>query len=302
LPLQAFLHEPQFGRLRGVALMAFSTLAFSAMHSTIKHVSGDVDTFMIVFFRNLFGFVALLPLFIRHGLTPLRTRRIGTHIFRVSINFVSMTMFFYALAITPLAEVAALSFSAPIFATFLAIFFFKEMVGLGRWAAIILGFLGTVVILRPGFEQISLGAILALSAALSWGGAIMVIKSLGKTESVLTVTAYMVLLLIPISLIPALLVWEWPTWQQLGWLLLVGIFGSVGHLTLNQALREAPTNVIMPIDFVRLIWVAIMGYFIFGEMPDIFVWIGGAMIFSSGLWIAHGENRRRIGDRDAPAP
>ena len=298
MSLQAFLNDPEHGRLRGIALMVFSTLAFSAMHATIKHVSGEVDTFMIVFFRNLFGFVALLPLFMRHGLTPLKTKRLGTHAARVTINFASMAMFFYALSITPLAEVAALTFSAPIFATFLAIFFFKEVVGLNRWAAIFLGFAGTVVVLRPGFEQVSLGAILALCAALTWGGAIMIIKSLSKTDSALTITAYMVLLLIPISLVPALFVWEWPTWTQLGWLMLVGIFGSAGHLTLNQALRAAPTNAVMPLDFVRLIWVALFGFFIFGEIPDIFVWIGGAMIFASGLWIANSESQKGKDDKE----
>ena len=293
MPLNAFLNEPRYGRLRGIALMIGSTLAFSGMHTTIKHISGDVDTFMIVFFRNLFGLVALLPLFLRHGFSPLRTTRIGTHAVRVTINFASMVMFFYALSVTPLAEVAALTFSAPIFATFLAIFIFKEAVGLNRWTAILIGFAGTVVVLRPGFEAINLGALLAVGAALLWGSAIMVIKSLGRTDSAITITFYMVLLLIPISLGPALYVWEWPTWGQLGWLMVVGTCGSVGHLLLNYALKQAPTNVVMPIDFARLIWVAIFGYFLFGEVPDIFVWVGGAMIFASGLWIAQGENRLR---------
>lgn len=301
MALQAFLNDPQYGRLRGIALMVVSTLAFSGMHTTIKHVSGDVDTFIIVFFRNLFGFVALLPLFLRHGFSPLRTQRIGTHALRVIINFASMAMFFYALSITPLAEVAALTFSAPIFATLLAIFIFKEAVGLNRWVAIAIGFAGTVVVLRPGFEAINHGALLAVGAALLWGTAVMVIKDLGRTDSPLTITVYMVLLLIPISLVPALFVWEWPTWSQLGWLSLVGIFGSIGHLLLNHALKQAPTNVVMPIDFARLIWVAIFGYFLFAEVPDIFVWVGGAMIFASGLWIAHSENRKRKDDRDAAA-
>jgi len=127
----------------------------------------------------------------------------------------------------------------------------------------------------------------------------MIIKDLGKTDSPLTITLYMVLLLIPMSLVPALLVWEWPTWSQLGWLSLVGLFGSIGHLLLNHALRQAPTNVVMPIDFARLIWVAIFGYFLFAEVPDIFVWIGGAMIFTSGLWIAHAENQKRKAPRVA---
>jgi drug/metabolite transporter (DMT)-like permease len=293
LPLNAFLNEPRYGRLRGIALMVVSTLAFSGMHTSIKHISGDVDTFMIVFFRNLFGLVALLPLFLKHGLSPLKTTRIGTHTLRVTINFASMAMFFYALSVTPLAEVAALTFSAPIFATVLAIFIFKEKVGLNRWGAILIGFAGTVVVLRPGFEAVNIGALLAVGAALLWGTAIMIIKDLGRTDSPLTITTYMVLLLIPISLVPALFVWEWPTWEQLGWLLVVGTCGSIGHLLLNHALKQAPTSVVMPIDFARLIWVAILGYFLFAEVLDIFVWIGGAMIFASGLWIAHAENRLR---------
>ena len=153
MPLTAFLNEPRYGRLRGIALMVFSTLAFSGMHTSIKHISGDVDTFIIVFFRNLFGFLVLLPLLLRSGIAPLRTKRLGTHLMRVTINFASMAMFFYALSITPLAEVAALTFSAPIFATFLAIFIFRESVGLTRWAAILIGFGGTIVVLRPGLKR-----------------------------------------------------------------------------------------------------------------------------------------------------
>ncbi|MGB0629522.1 MAG: DMT family transporter [Alphaproteobacteria bacterium] len=293
MAFQAFLNDPQYDRLRGIALMVVSTLAFSGMHSTIKFVSADMHPFEIAFFRNFFGLVALAPFFVRHGLAPLKTTRIGLHIGRVSLNIGSMIAFFYAISITPLAEVIALSFAAPVFATFLAIFFFREMVGPARWIAILMGFAGTLVILRPGYEEIALGPVLAVLAAMTWGGAVMIIKSLSRTDSSLTITAYMVIFMTPLSLIPALFVWQWPTWEQLAFLALVGAFGSAGHLTMNQAIKLAPTNVVMPIDFVRLIWVAIIGYFIFAEVPDIFVWIGGAMIFASGLWIAHAENRKR---------
>jgi len=273
--------------------MLFATLSFSGMHSTIKHVSADMHPFEIAFFRNFFGLVALFPFFLRHGLAPLKTNRIGLHFGRVALNIGSMIAFFYAISITPLAEVIALSFAAPIFATLLAIFFFRETVGITRWIAIFLGFFGTIIILRPGFEAITLGPILALLSALTWGSAVIIIKNLSKTDSTVTITAYMVLFMTPLSLIPALFVWEWPSWEQLAWLALIGSFGTAGHLTMNLAIKLAPTNVVMPIDFVRLIWVAIIGYFIFAEIPDIFVWIGGAMIFASGLWIAQAENRHR---------
>ena len=279
--------------------MLLATLSFSGMHATIKHVSTDLHPFEIAFFRNFFGLVALFPFFIRHGLTPLKTNRIGLHVGRVALNIGSMLAFFYAISITPLAEVIALSFAAPIFATLLAIFIFREKVALTRWMAILFGFAGTVVILRPGYEALSLGPILALMAAMTWGSAVIIIKTLSKTDSSVTITAYMVLFMTPLSLIPALLVWEWPTWERLAWLALVGSFGTAGHLTMNVAIKLAPTNVVMPIDFVRLIWVAIIGYFIFAEIPDIFVWIGGAMIFLSGLWIAHAENQNRKNETDS---
>ena len=293
MSLAVFLTDPRYDRLRGVALMVISTLSFSAMHSAIKHVSAEMHPFEVAFFRNFFGLVALFPFFLRYGLTPLKTTRIGLHLGRVCLNIGSMIAFFYAISITPLAEVIALSFAAPIFATLLAIFIYKEYTGPGRWAAILIGFAGTLVILRPGYDEITLGPVLALLSAMTWGVAVMIIKSLSRTDSSVTITAYMVLLMTPLSFVPALFVWQWPAGEQWLFLALVGMFGTIGHLTLNQAIKLAPTNVIMPIDFVRLIWVAIIGYFIFGEVPDEFVWIGGAMIFVSGFLIAQAENRLR---------
>lgn len=289
--------------MRGIVLMVVATLSFSAMHTAIKYVSSTgLHPFEIAFFRNFFGLLALSPFFFRHGLAPLKTNRFGLHFGRVALNIGSMLAFFYAISITPLAEVIALSFAAPIFATFLAIVLLREVVGIARWGAILMGFAGTVVILRPGFEEITLGPILALLAAMTWGSAVIIIKSLSRTDSSVTITLYMVLLMTPLSLVPAVFVWEWPTWHQLFFLVLVGGFGTLGHLSMTQAIKLAPTNAVMPIDFVRLIWVAIIGYFIFGEVPDIFIWVGGAMIFASGLWIAHSENEIRKSGKSAKGP
>ncbi len=270
--------------------MVIATLSFSCMHTAIKHVGDDLHPFEIAFFRNFFGLIALFPFFLKYGIQPLKTKRLGLHFARVFLNIGSMLAFFYAISITPLAEVIALSFAAPIFATFLAIFIFKELVGLSRWIAIFTGFLGTLIILRPGLDEMGLGPLLAIASAITWGGAVIVIKSLSRTDSSVTITAYMVLLLTPMSLVPAVFFWSWPSLIEFFWLALIGIFGTIGHLSMNQAIKLAPTNVVMPIDFIRLIWVAILGYFIFGEQPDAFVWIGGAMIFASALWVAHSEN------------
>ena len=297
--LPAFFVEARYDRLRGIALMIVATLSFSGMHASIKYVAGTgMHPFEVAFFRNFCGLLVLTPFFIRYGLAPFRTTRFKLHLGRALLNIGSMVSFFYAISITPLAEVIALSFAAPVFATVLAIFILKETVGPSRWIAILLGFAGTVVILRPGYDEIGLGPILAVGSAMTWGCAVIIIKNLSRTDSSLTITAYMALLMSPLSLVPALTVWEWPTWHQLAFLLLVGTFGSIGHLCMNQALKLAPTNVVMPMDFVRLIWVAAIGWLIFSEVPDIFVWIGGVMIFASGALIAQGENRSR---KRAPA-
>ncbi len=207
-----------------------------------------------------------------------------------------MLCFFYALSIAPLTDVAAMTFASPIFATVLAVFVFGEMIGIRRWAAIAMGFAGTLVVLRPGFEGVALGPLLALIASLIWGVALLVIKVLARTESSLTITAWMMILLTPLSFIPAVLFWQWPTWDQYLWLVFTAALGTGGHLFLNQALKEAETNVVMPVDFVRLIWVSIIGFYVFGEVPDLFTWIGGAMIFSSALYLAYRESVRRRRD------
>ncbi len=278
--------------------MLGATVVFSGMHATIRHASADMHPFEIAFFRNMFGLLLLAPLLFRYGIAPLRTARLKLHLLRGLFNITSMLCFFYALSIAPLTDVAAMTFASPIFATVLAVFVFGELIGIRRWSAILFGFAGTMVVLRPGFEGVALGPLLALFASLIWGIALLVIKVLARTESSLTITAWMMILLTPLSLIPAVFFWTWPTGEQYLWLLFTAALGTTGHLFLNQALKEAETNVVMPVDFVRLIWVSIIGFYIFGEVPDLFTWIGGAIIFSSALYIAYRESVRRRQDAE----
>ncbi len=276
--------------------MLATTVMFSCMHGTIRHVSAEMHPFEMAFFRNLFGLVLLAPLLFHYGIAPLRTSKLKLHLLRGLFNITSMLCFFYALSIAPLTDVAALTFASPIFATALAVFVFGERVGIRRWTAIMVGFAGVLVVLRPGFEGVALGPLLALVASLIWGVALLFIKVLARTESSLTITAYMMILLTPLSLIPAVFFWQWPTVEQYLWLVLMAALGTSGHLFLNQALKVAETNVVMPVDFVRLIWVSIIGFYIFDEVPDLFTWIGGAIIFSSALYIAYRETIRRRQD------
>jgi drug/metabolite transporter (DMT)-like permease len=294
---------PVSNALRGIVMMAVAALLFSSMHATIRHVSSGLHPFEIAFFRNVFALLFVVPWFVRLGFAPLRTQRFGMHLLRTAFNVVAMLCFFYALSITPLAEVTALNFTAPIFTTLLAALILGEVVRARRWSAVAIGFLGTLVILRPGFAEIGLGEILALASALVWAFALLVIKSLSRTESSLTIITYMSLLLLPLSLAPALLFWQWPTPEQLLWLALIGMLGAAAQYLMTEALSLADTSVVMPIDFTKLIWISAIAYLAFGEVPDVFTWIGGAIIFASTFYIGLREQQiARKGSRAAAAP
>jgi drug/metabolite transporter (DMT)-like permease len=277
--------------LRGIILMVVSTVGFAAMHAAVRHLSGELHPFEIVFFRNAFGLLALAPWFLRYGLAPLRTRHLPLHGLRAGFNIFAMSAYFYALSITPLAQVTSLSFTVPLFATLLAMVVLGEVVRVRRWIAIFFGLVGTLVILRPGLAEIDQGLLLALSSAALWACALTVIKVLSRTDSSVTITCYMVLLMAPISLVPALWVWQWPTGQQLLWLVAIGVVGTLGQLVMTQALKEAETSVIMPFDFFRLIWATLLGFLFFAEIPTFFTWIGAGIIFASSSYIAYREHK-----------
>jgi drug/metabolite transporter (DMT)-like permease len=277
--------------LRGIVLMLVSTVGFAAMHGAVRHLSTELHPFEIAFFRNIFGLLALAPWFLRYGVTPLRTRRLPLHGLRAGLNIVAMLAFFYALSITSLARVTSLSFTAPLFATLLAMLVLGEVVRLRRWVAMLCGFVGTLVILRPGFTEIDQGSLLVLLSAAAWASALTVIKVLSRTDSSVTITCYMVVLMAPISLVPALWVWQWPTGQQLLWLVAIGVVGTLGQLVMTQALKEAETSVVMPFDFFKMIWASLLGFIFFAEVPTLFTWIGAGIIFASTSYIAYREHK-----------
>lgn len=285
--------KPTTDNLRGIMWMLGSTVCLALMHSIIHHVSDTVHPFVVVFFRLFFALIVVIPFFIRDGLSPLKTTKLGLLTLRGVLNFGAMLCFFTALSMTPIADVTALSFTAPLFATLLAVLILKEKLGWRRVAAIAAGFIGTLIVLRPGFAEISTGYILVLIAAVFWGACVIIIKKLSRTESSVTITTYMSLVMAPLALIPALFVWSWPSLTDFAWLALLGLLGGLGQMAVAQALRHAETHVAMPFDFVRLVWVSITGYLFFAEVPDIFVWLGGALIFSSTAYITIREHKLR---------
>ncbi|HEY9569190.1 MAG TPA: EamA family transporter [Thalassobaculum sp.] len=286
--------------LAGALMMALAAAAFSIMHAAIRHLSAEMHPFEIAFFRVFFGFFALAPVFLRQGWAPLRTRNVKLLAGRGVLNAAAMLMFFFSLSITPLATVAALSFTAPLFATLLAMLMLHETVRLRRWTAILIGFAGALVILRPGVVEIGLGPMLVIGSSVVWAFALMIIKVLTRTESSVTITAYASIFLSPICLVAAIPHWTWPGVEQLAWLAGIGIVGTVAQTVMNQSFKLADASAVLPIDFSKLLWASALGFAMFGEVPDLWTWIGGALIFASATYVSIRESRLRRQEGAAP--
>ncbi len=265
------------------------------MHACVRYLSGELHPLQIAFFRNFFGLIVFVPLVMRSGVGFLCTTRLRLHGLRAILNVISMFMFFYALSMTPLARVTALSFTAPIFAAVLSVIMLGERFRLRRWSAIAAGFVGTMVILRPGMIEVDIGSVLVVVSAALWGLTLIIIKILGRTETSMTITGYMNLSLSALSLGPAIYFWQMPTPAAWAVLLAIAVLGTLGQLALAESLRQADTTVVLPFDFLKLVWAAALGYLFFAELPDALTWVGAAIVFASGFYIAYREGvvRRR---------
>ncbi len=281
--------------LKAMGLMAVAAFCM-ALVTLLVRLAADtgLHPFVIAFFRNLFGVLLLLPLAMRAGRESFRTPNIRLHGLRGGLQTVAMLGWFYGITIIPIATVAALSFTAPLFATLLAILVLREPVGLRRILALLAGFTGAMIILRPGSDVIDPGALYVLLSACAWGSVMIVVKVLGRTDSSLTLTLYGGFFLAPFTLIPALFVWSWPTAAALVVLVAIGAVASLSQLCVAQALKLADTSVVLPMDFTKLLWAAAAGYLVYAEVPDWGTWLGGAVVFGSVVYVAYRERRRRV--------
>ena len=273
--------------------MAFMLLAgflFGVEFAMIREATATVHPFEVSFFRNIFGPLILLPWIFNQGVAQLRTSIFRLHLLRATLMAAGTLCLVFAISITPLARIAALGFLVPIFTTIGAIAFLGERVSVRRWAAIFVGFAGTFVIIRPGFEALDLGTALRLIASFLLGGMLTLTKVMTRTESSVTITFYGSLLTAPMVLLAAVFFWEWPPLESLAWLAMIGFITTISLLIFTQALKIADANVIMPLDFLQLIWAAVFGFVLFAEMPNRFTFIGGFMIFTSTTYIAWRES------------
>lgn len=275
--------------LRGALWMSAGACFFAIMINLVRHLTDHFDPLQVVFFRNLFGLLAVTPWLYRQGIAALRTERLHLHLWRALMGITAMVLWFFTLSLMPLAEATALSFTAPIFTSILAVFFLKELMRSHRWIAIGLGFLGALIIIRPGLEAINPVALLAIFTAVVWGSGTVLLKYMSRSETTSAIVIYLPLLLTPLSLVPAVLVWTWPTAELWAMAVLFGLVGTAGHFCLTKALTLSDATSVMPFDYLRLPFVAIIAYAAFGEIADLWVWLGGGLIAGSALYAARGD-------------
>ncbi len=277
--------------VQGALYMTGAAFGFAVMNAIIRELSQALHPFEIAFFRNLFSLLFMLPLLFRGGGLALRTERLGAHLLRALIGLGGMLAWFSALASLPLTEAVALNFTVPLFATIGAALFLGEVVGIRRWSATAVGFLGVLIILRPGFTEITPVMSLPILASLFMASAMLMVKSLSRTETAGTVVLYMVLIATPLSLIPALFVWRWPDTTGLLLLLLLGGIATLAHLAFSRACARADASAVIPFDYLRLPFVGVIGYLVFGELSDLWTWVGAGVIAGAAIYIARREAR-----------
>ncbi len=273
--------------------MFLATIVLACMHGLVRYLSGELHPFVIAFYRNLFGVIAILPLVFRAGLPALRSHNPRIMVLRSMSGIVAMLTWFYSLSKIPTAEATALSFTAAIFTALVAYILLKEKMKSHRWIAILGGFIGVIIVLQPDTENYSPYMLLVLVSCVFWGLSVTLVKILTRTDSVTSIVAWMSLLLTVMSLPPALFYWQWLSVDQFLLLCAMGVMATLGHLAMTQALSLADTTAVMSIDFMRLIWAALIGSYFFSDPLEISTWVGAIIIFSSGLYVIFRESLTR---------
>lgn len=269
--------------------MAAGGLLFVAVTVLVRHLGSDLPAVEAAFIRYLIGMVLLLPMIWRMQWRSIQPARYKLYLLRGIAHGVGVMLWFYAMARIPLADVTAIGFSTPIFTALGAILIFREQVRARRMLAILAGFIGTLVILRPGFQAIEVGSLAQLVAAFFFAGSFLFAKHMTRFESpgviLLMLTIFCTLTLLP----GAIYYWREPTLTEVSWLALVAIFATAGHYAITRAIAYAPLTVTQPLSFLQLVWAIIFGYWLFDEVPDNWVVIGALIIVASISYLTHRE-------------
>ena len=271
--------------MRGACWMTVSAFGYAASIAIVHHVVQELHFMQVVFLRNVFGLAFMAPWLFRVGLSALKTSRLKMHVVRGATSAMNVWFLFAALWLAPVADTAAITFMMPIIASLFAVLFLKEKTTASRWLAVCLGFVGALIVIRPGMAGFNFGLLLALGSAISGAAVAILIKTLIRYDSADTIAFYLFVSHTIFSLGPALYYWINPTILQLGWGVALGYLGTLIQRNFNKAMGVADATIVLPFNFTRLIWAALFGWVFFSEFPDPWTWVGGSVIFAASIWL-----------------
>ena len=262
-----------------IILILISIIAGSTMGVLIKLAQNDVSIYIAAFLRFLIGFIFIFPYILRTKFKVYKTSNIFLHIIRSLLNYPAMLLTFSALMLVPYEKISALNFLVPFFVTILAVLFLKENIRIYRISALVIGFIGMLIILRPGIIEISLGIQMVLVATFFWSVIIILTKQLTNNDSSITILTYMYTFMTFLTLITAIIFWETPTTKSIYYLSVAAFVGTLSHISINQAFKLVDVSMTQPFSFISLIIASFYGYFFFDESPDFYTWLGAIVIF-----------------------
>ena len=273
-----------------------AAVSFAVMMTSVRHMDGKFDAFEIVFFRALIGVFIVIPLVTKSGLKALRTERMPMHIVRTMFALFAMATLYYSLAELAVAQAIALTFLIPLFTTIAAGTLLGERVGIHRWSATLVGFAGAMVIIRPGFAEVSGPVLLVVLSSALYAGAWSSVKILTRTDSAAVTVFWMNVLMVPLTAIPLFWVWVTPSVEDILPLLIMALSGWSAHFCQARAFESSDASAVMPFDFLRLPLGALFGYLLFAEFIDAWTWTGAVIIFLAGYYITRREALRNASE------
>jgi len=249
-----------------------------------REASRELSVFQIMLLRSTLGLAMLWPLVrAAGGLTAMKTGRLPQHVLRNAVHYAAQYGWFVALTLIPLAQVVSIEFTMPIWSAALAVAFLGERMSGRKWFAVLLGLVGVAVIVRPQAGQIDAGQLIALASALGFAVSIVLVKSLTRTEAAVVISFWMLVVQSVIGLVPAFMVWQWPSLSTWGWVVVVAFCGTYSHYCFARAMQHADATVVVPMDFLRVPLTALVGWLVYSERVDLFTAVGVGLILAGNV-------------------
>ena len=259
------------------------------MGTFIKLAQEELNVFTTGFLRFFFGFLIIIPYILKTKFKVFNTSNLKIHILRSALNLPAMLLGFAALAILPLEKITAIHFVVPLLVTILAVIFLKEKIYLYRSLGLIIGFLGVLIILRPGIVDISIGIYMALTSSLIWSVVIILTKKVSKDDSAITILSHQYLYMSLFSLPLVIYFWDQPNLKTIIFILCAAMSGTILHIALNHAYKLVDVSMTQPYSFLGLVVSSVIGYFVFSDKPDLYTWLGASVIFCGVILISYRE-------------